>query len=157
MVVMSLSIIYLSAHTVSSPQQAAYLLIHSQQAHCLVTLHHHSLNASPSVASLQHQHGHLSWELPLIMLVKIPNKSLWSKRTSSHQLSENANGRCSSLLTPPPFPSTLTDFKQLSTQAYRCSFDEPPDHIFTFDNLYEAGCGTRLSAEIYYKLCETKK
>lgn len=92
-------------------------------------------------------------ELLLTPLVKILNKGFWSKFTSCFQLSENTDSRCRGLITPPPSPLTLTHFKQLSTQAYLCSFEEPPDHIFTFDNLFPSGCSTqtfhRQSEEIH--------
>lgn len=41
----------------------------------------------------------------------------------------------------PPAP-ILTHFYQLMTLAYIHHCDEPPDHIFTVDNLFPAGCST---------------
>lgn len=125
-----------------------------------MTLHHHSLNASPSVSSLQCQHGHLSWELLINSHWKTLNESFWSKCASWAPASENTNSRCSSSITPPPSPRALTHFKQLSTQPYLCCFDEPPDHIFNFDNLLPAGCSTqtirRQLEEIHYKPHKTR-
>lgn len=72
----------------------------------------------------------------------------------------NTDNRWSSLITFPPTPPTLTHFKQLSTQTYLCCFDESPDHIFTVDNLFPAGCSTqtihRQSEEIHEKPHKTR-
>lgn len=76
----------------------------------------------------------VSWELLLITLGEETVHLV-------QRLSENAESRCSSLMTPPlRFILHWHIFKHLSTQAYLRSFDEPPDHIFTYDNLLPAAC-----------------